>query len=118
MNELVPVKMGTSLYLVEADSICQFTLSEVFMADEPQETLTAIIKKTTFKPHKDIDNEWLFDVHSYREAHEIKESSRITNDVWYWNFAANTIICLDFNEAKHSLLLKLNYQIQEAERYL
>jgi len=39
MNELVPVKMGTSLYLVEADSICQFTLSEVFMADEPQETL-------------------------------------------------------------------------------
>ena len=116
--ELVPIKMGTPLYLVEADSICQFTLSEVFIADEPQETLTAIIKKTSFKPHKDIDNEWLFDVHSYSEAHEIKESSRITNDVWYWNFAANTIICLDFNEAKHSLLLKLDYQIQEAERYL
>ena len=43
--ELVPIKMGTPLYLVEADSICQFTLSEVFIADEPQETLTAIIKK-------------------------------------------------------------------------
>ena len=61
---------------------------------------------------------YTFDVHSYSEAYEIKESSRITNDVWYLNFAANTIICLDFNEAKHSLLLKLDYQIQEAERYL
>ena len=60
----------------------------------------------------------MFDVHSYSEAYEIKESSRITNDVWYLNFASNTIICLDFNEAKHSLLLKLDYQIQEAKRYL
>lgn len=116
----IPVKIGTPLYIVIKELVKEITLLEVDMAEKPAEMpFEATIKTIFFTPQKDMntDNPWLFSVYSNVEIFGMNESARITDDVWYLSFSSDAIICLDFNQAEHILLLALKHKTQEEAKY-